>query len=519
MDDIDFTFRASKKYPLAIDPKVKGYHRGGMVALYNMRGDHERRVSGEWYFFGKNIEKTLPNILFFAWRLLGSLLVSLAVSLRHNTVDPIRGFLTGMENGTILYRRFSRRTTNNKKGPSSKELDRETPIRVLQIITRLIPGGAADITLNLCRGLKEKGLQVELAGLLDPKMAETVRKTGIPLHHIPEFRREVSPLYDSWALLRLYRLINRGGYQIVHTHTSKAGILGRLAARLAHTPVILHTPHGSIFHPTFFSPSKQRFFTLIERLATPWTDRLVPYSQSEVRDYLNCRIAPPKKYSVVPAAFDLDRFNPQKVNIAEKKRELGLPEDSFVIGMIARLSPEKGHSAALEAFQKVHKEIPNALLLMVGDGELREEIYQRVTRMGLENRVIMTGYRGDIPEITPILDVSFVPSLWDCSPRSILEAMVCMVPVIATAVGGIPEIITNEETGLLAPSEDTEAMAQCILRLYRDKGLRKRLSARAAEEVQELFGPSQTIERMIQLYWELLAEKGFSGVTPQTHAC
>lgn len=399
------------------------------------------------------------------------------------------------------------------------KLNKDTPIKVLHVITRLIPGGAAEIVLNLCSGLKERGFQVELAGALDPRMAKTVRKIDIPFHPIPEFKREVNPLYDLWAFLRLFRLIKDGGYQIVHTHTSKAGILGRLAARLAHVPLIVHTPHGSIFHPTFFGLPKRWSFALIERLAARWADRLVPYSQSEVRDYLDCRIAPPKKYSVVPAAFDLNRFNPQKVNIAEKKRELGLPEDSFVIGMIARLSPEKGHSAALKAFQKVHKEIPNALLLMVGDGELREEIYQRVTSMGLENRVIMTGYRRDIPEITPILDVSFIPSLWDCSPRSILEAMVCMVPVIATAVGGIPEMITNGETGLLAPSGDTEAMAQCILRLYGDKGLRKRLSARAAEKVQELFGPSQTIERMIQLYRELLAEKGFPGVTPQTHAC
>jgi len=132
--------------------------------------------------------------------------------------------------------------------------------------------------------------------------------------------------------------------------------------------------------------------------------------------------------------------------------------------------------------------------------------------MGIEDRVVMTGYRKDIPEITRILDISFNPSLWDASPRSILEAMVCGVPVVATAVDGIPEMVADGETGLLAPVRDTEAMAHCILRLRRDEKLRKRLTVKAGKRVQELFdSPSQTVEQMVQLYLKLLSEKGFSG--------
>ncbi|HHT9118163.1 MAG TPA: glycosyltransferase family 4 protein [Candidatus Hypogeohydataceae bacterium YC38] len=328
---------------------------------------------------------------------------------------------------------------------------------------------------------------------------------------MPEFRREVSPLYDLWAFLRLFRLIKEGGYQIVHTHTSKAGILGRLAARLAHTPVIVFTPQGSIFHSTFFSLPKRWFFALIERLAALWADKIIAMCQSEVNDYLDHRIAPKEKYIVIHIGINPDRFRQAQVNVAKKKQELGLPEDSFVIGIIARLSPEKGHFEALEAFQKVHKEILDAFLLIVGDGELKEAIRQRVTSMGVEDRVVMTGYRRDIPEITHILDISFNPSLWDCSPRSILEAMVCGVPVVATAVGGIPEMITNLETGLLVPAGDAEAMAHCILRLRKDEKLRKRLTVKAGKRVQELFDPTQTVEQTVQLYLRLLTEKGFFG--------
>ncbi|MDO8137666.1 MAG: glycosyltransferase family 4 protein [Candidatus Brocadiales bacterium] len=398
-----------------------------------------------------------------------------------------------------------------KESPHSKKSNGKTPIRVLQVITRLIPGGAVEVALNLCSGLKERGFQVELAGATDPKTAETVRKMGIPFHPIPEFRREVSPLYDLWAFLRLFRLIKEGGYQIVHTHTSKAGILGRLAARLAHTPVIVFTPQGSIFHSTFFSLPKRWFFALIERLAALWADKIIAMCQSEVNDYLDHRIAPKEKYIVIHIGINPDRFRQAQVNVAKKKQELGLPEDSFVIGIIARLSPEKGHFAALEAFQKVHKEILDAFLLIVGDGELKEAIRQRVTSMGVEDRVVMTGYRRDIPEITHILDISFNPSLWDCSPRSILEAMVCGVPVVATAVGGIPEMITNLETGLLVPAGDAEAMAHCILRLRKDEKLRKRLTVKAGKRVQELFDPTQTVEQTVQLYLRLLTEKGFFG--------
>jgi glycosyltransferase involved in cell wall biosynthesis len=187
--------------------------------------------------------------------------------------------------------------------------------------------------------------------------------------------------------------------------------------------------------------------------------------------------------------------------------------------MIARLSPEKGHYSALEAFQKVHKEIPNAFLLIVGEGEMKEAVRQRATKMGLEDRVIMTGYRRDIPEITCILDVSLNPSLWDCSPRSILEAMACRVPVIATSVGGIPETVTHGETGLLVPPGDAEAIAHCILRMRKDEELVKRITTSAAEKVLELYNPSQTIEKTIQLYLGLLAKKGFTVETGQTNAC
>ncbi|MDI6761041.1 MAG: glycosyltransferase family 4 protein [Candidatus Brocadiaceae bacterium] len=394
---------------------------------------------------------------------------------------------------------------------SINNFDTGAPIKVLHVITRLLPGGAADTVLSLCHWQKVHGFQVELAAAPDPKMAETVQKMGIPFHPIPEFRRDINPFCDTWASFKLYKLIRSGGYQVVHTHTSKAGVLGRLAARFAQTPVIVYAPRGSIFHPTFFSLPMRWFFALIERLAAPWADKIITMSQSEVRDFLDYKIAPEEKFLVIPSGIDLVRFGRTKVNVAEKRQELGLPRDAFVIGIIARLSPEKGHSTALGAFQKVYSELPNAFLLIVGEGELKETIQQKIASMGIGDRVVMTGYRGDIPEITRILDISLNPSFWDCSPRSILEAMVCGVPVIATAVGGIPEMITNLETGLLVQAGDAEAIANCILRLKKDEGLKERMTTTAAKMAREKFDPSLTAKRTSQLYLELLAKKGLKG--------
>jgi glycosyltransferase involved in cell wall biosynthesis len=400
----------------------------------------------------------------------------------------------------------------------TKELSAQTDIKILHVITRLIPGGAADIALTLCRGLKERGFQVSLAGDLEEKLSEEVYKTGVPFYPIPEFKREISPLNDLKALIKLYRLISKGQYQVVHTHTSKAGILGRLAARLACVPAIVHTPHGSIFHPTFFSPPAQWVFTVVEKMAAQWADKIIAICQSEIEDFLNRRIAPGEKYTIIRGAIDPDKFKRTKIDVAKKKRELGLPEDSFTIGMIARLDYEKGHLTALEAFQKVQKEIPKALLLIVGKGGLEGTIREKINHMGLEASVIMTGYRSDIPEITRLLDVSLHPSLWDCSPRAILEAMLCGVPVIATAVGGIPEIVKDGETGLLVPPGDAEALAHSILRLRREEGLRERLTHGVVERVQEFFDTTQIIDKTINLYLGLLTQKGFLRETQHVYA-
>lgn len=406
-----------------------------------------------------------------------------------------------------------------EKGYRSKERGAKKPIKVLQVINTLMPGGAAYVAINLSHRLGDKGFHVDLAGAPHPEMSKEIHKSCEYFYPIPELRREINPIYDLKAFIKLYNIISKGGYQVVHTHTSKAGILGRAAARLAGTPVIVHTPHGSIFHPIFFGPTARWFFALIENIAAHWADKIIIDCQSQLDDYQEYRIAPKDKYIVTEGFFDPDIYMHVQVDTKEQKQILGLPEDSFIIGIVGRLRPNKGHYTALKAFQKLQKKIPNAFLLFVGDGELRKDISDNIVQMGLRDRVIMTGYRKDVPEIISILDVSLVPPLWDCCPRSVLEAMSCRVPVIGTSVGGIPEMITHEETGLIIPPGDAEALAHCILRLRNDTEFVKKIKAKATEEVQERFNPSKIVETMIQTYLSLLAGKGFPVGTGQTNVC
>ena len=380
-------------------------------------------------------------------------------------------------------------------------------IKVLHVITRFIAGGAQDVTLIMVERLVQRGFDVVLACAPEKKRVEEARKRGVKIALIPEFRREISPLNDLKAFFRLYCLIRKSKFHIVHTHTSKAGILGRLAARLARTPIVIHSPHGSIFHRTYYNKFVLFLIALIEKFAALFADKIVPLSEGGRRDYLRYRIAEPEKYVTIYSAIELDCFSRVRVDITGKKEELGIPPGAPVVGLIARLSPEKGHGLCLEAFSRVLSVIPEAILLIVGEGSLEKDIRMKVNQLGIEKNVIVCGYRSDIPEIVQILDVSVHPSLWDGIPRSMVEAMVSGKPVVATAVGGIPEVVIPGKTGLLVPARDREALAEGMVRLLKDRELAERLADAGLKRVRRMFDSETMVEKLVKLYCELIEDK------------
>lgn len=376
-------------------------------------------------------------------------------------------------------------------------------LKVLHVITRLIPGGAQDSTILTIEHSGRHGYDAALACAPEPGRVEEVRGKGTEVILIPEFRREISPINDVIALVKLYCIIKRGRFHIVHTHTSKAGVLGRIAARMAGTPIIIHTPHGSFFHPVFFNPYKLWFFGLIERFTAMFTDRIITLCRSETRDYLERRIAGNEKFTVIPSGVDTEKFPGNRIDRDKKKGELGLPKDVPIVGIIARLAPEKGHDLCLDAFLQVIEAFPGAHLVIAGKGALENDIRKKISQLGLDASVVMLGHRTDIPEIIQILDVAVQPSFMDANTRTVVEAMLCGVPVVATEAGGIPEIVKHEENGLLAPSGDATALAQAINRLLGDQGLRRKLADAAYGPISKTHSLKTMIDNIFNLYDEL----------------
>ncbi len=381
-------------------------------------------------------------------------------------------------------------------------------LKILHVITRLIPGGAQDNTILTAEHSKRHGYDATLACAPEPGRVEDVRRKGIQVITIPEFRREISPINDVIALVKLYRLIKRDEFHIVHTHTSKAGILGRLAAKMAGTPIIIHTPHGTFYHPIFFGPYALWCFGHLDRFASRFTDRIITLYQDEAGSYLERGIAGNEKFTVIPSGVDTEEFPGHRIDKDKKKEELGLPKDVPIVGMAARLSPEKGHGVCLHAFLQVIETFPGALLLVVGQGALEDDIRKKISQLGLDASVVMLGLRTDISEIIQVLDVAVHPSIMDALPRSVVEDMFCRIPVVASAVGGIPEIVKHEESGLLVPPGDAAALAQAITRLLKDEGLRVRLADEAYRRIRQTHSLHAMIEKIFLLYDELLLEAG-----------
>ncbi|MCP4366420.1 MAG: glycosyltransferase family 4 protein [Planctomycetes bacterium] len=376
-------------------------------------------------------------------------------------------------------------------------------LKVLHVITRLIPGGAQDNTTLTIEHSRSHGYDAALACAPEPGRVEEVRQKGTEVILVPEFRREISPINDIIALLKLYFIIKRSKFHIVHTHTSKAGVLGRIAARLAGTPIIIHTPHGSFYHPVFFNPCKLWFFSLIERFTAMFTDRIITLCRSETRDYLERGIAGNEKFTVIPSGVDTDKFPGCRIDRDKMKGELGLPKDVPIVGIIARLAPEKGHDLCLDAFPQLIDAFQGALLIIVGKGALEDDIRKKISRLRLDASVVMLGHRTDIPEIIQILDVAVQPSFMDANTRTVVEAMLCGVPVVATDAGGIPEIVKHEETGLLVPPGDAAALARAITRLLKDEDLRVRLAEEAYRRIRQTHSLQTMIDNIFRLYDEL----------------
>ncbi|MDI6839376.1 MAG: glycosyltransferase family 4 protein [bacterium] len=373
--------------------------------------------------------------------------------------------------------------------------------KILYIITRLDKGGAAQSTL-----LKVKGLQDKYDITLATGSVKDIDILGINVVVIPSLVRNISPIKDFICVFELYKLIRRGRFDIVDTHSSKAGFLGRVAAKLAGCPIIIHKPHGHVFYG-YFSKSITLIFILLERFSAKFTNKIICLTPAETKDYLSLKISGDiDKFVTVHSGVELDPFINVKVDKKAKKEEFGLNLNSPVIICNARLVPVKGHRYLIEAAKKVVETIPDTKFLIVGDGPLRKKLERMVCKLGLTETVLFLGDRADIPELLAISDIFVLASLNEGMGRVIIEAMASGLPVVATNVGGIPTVVVDGVTGILIPSKDSESLSQAILHLLKDKELASNMGKNGKERAF-MYSADKMIEKIDNLYKNLLTSQ------------
>jgi glycosyltransferase involved in cell wall biosynthesis len=388
-----------------------------------------------------------------------------------------------------------------------------SPIRVMRIIARLNIGGPAIHVSLLTAGLNDIAFQSKLItgmiGAGEGDMSDLARELGIDLIVIPWLGREISLLDDLRALLALVRLIRQERPHIVHTHTAKAGFLGRMAAFLCRVPVIVHTFHGHVFRG-YFSPLKTRLFIWLERLAACLSSVILTVSDGLRDELIAFRIAPPDRIRVIPLGLPLADLTSLEGLRGTFRHQLGCSTGSPLVGIIGRLVPVKNHELFLAAARLVLQAMPQVRFVIVGDGERRAELEALVTQMGLSDAVYFTGWRRDLPLIYADLDVVVISSHNEGTPVSLIEAMAAGVPVVSTAVGGVPDVLRGGELGALTPPGDAEAMSVAILEALRNgRGVRTK---QAQAWALEGYGAGRLVADMRALYLELLKQKGVQSV-------
>jgi glycosyltransferase involved in cell wall biosynthesis len=381
-------------------------------------------------------------------------------------------------------------------------------IRILHIHTLSVISGSGLNVLDTVKRLKEKGYKVEFASSPEGgSLIDEVASCGITVRPLRYLGREVNILKDPLALFELMLLIRRQRYDIVHTHNSKAGFIGRIAARIAGVAVVIHTIHGFSFHE-YERPPLRILYVLLERLAAKFSDRLITVS-TPLKDWgLRLEIGREKQYCVIPDGIDIELFT-VKTDLAKTKSELGIRPDSLIVGLVAKLWDGKGHHTLIKAMPKIIEELPQVKFIFAGDGYLRQDLENLVASLCLKDYTIFTGFRKDIPELTAIFDVAVLPSFFEGLGRSLLEAMVLGKPVVATDVGGIPEVVKHNKNGFLVSPGDSVALAEAIIKLLKDKELCQKMGEEGRRQINERFSAKKMVDDIEGVYQEMLKEKGF----------
>ncbi len=387
-------------------------------------------------------------------------------------------------------------------------------IKIAHIITKLELGGAQQNTLYTAEHLPRDRYEVFLisgcGGILDEE-AKIIPDTKI--YFIPWLVREINPIYDFLALLRLLRLIRLLRPEIIHTHSSKAGILGRWAAYLYNSELkitkyrpqpikIIHTFHGFGFNP-YQKWINRKFLILIEYFTAKFTDKLIAVSEDNIKTGLGNKIGTREKYILIHSGIKISRYKDIRTDLERTKREFDLQLEEKVVTMIAPFKTQKAPLDFIRVAKYVKEKLPSVKFILVGDGELRTNLQSAIGNRQLEKDIILLGWQRNIPEIMQITDIFVLTSLWEGLPRTILEAMASGKPVVATAVDGNREIVKDGITGFLVPPKEPKMIAEKIVFLLNNSELRKKMGEEGRKTINDSFDIDQMVAQLNQLYQDI----------------
>jgi glycosyltransferase involved in cell wall biosynthesis len=378
-----------------------------------------------------------------------------------------------------------------------------TKRRICHIITKLELGGAQQNTLHTVTHLDRSRFETMLVTGSEGILVDEAKSSEVRTVFLPGLVREISPWRDLRTATALIALLRRERPDVVHTHSSKAGILGRFAAVVAGVPAIVHSIHGWGFHPGQSAP-RRALYVAAERLASHATSAFIGVSRANLEEGEHLRILRPGQFRLIRSGIRLEQFAPASGNGAEPPPWPTAPDDGPTVGMVACFKPQKAPADFVEVAAAVLRSEPRTRFVLVGDGELRGAVEERIDAAGIAGRVALVGWRRDIPALMRAFDVLLHTSRWEGLPRVFPEAMATGLPIVATRVDGAPEAVEEGVNGRLLEPGDIDGMAAALVDLIRSPGERRRMGEAGLKRV-----PEWDIDRMVRdqedLYDDLLA--------------
>ncbi len=377
-------------------------------------------------------------------------------------------------------------------------------LKVCYIITKLELGGAQKFTLYTAEHINHDEFDAFLisgaGGMLDDEASEKSK-----IYFIMSLVREISPLKDLKALISTWRVLRIEKPNIVHTHSSKAGIIGRIAAKLAGVKTVVHTIHGYSFNETQKWHIK-KLYIFLERLCSLFSDKLIVETAGDIKKGLDYKIAKKSKFTLICSGIDTQYYKNYAPNPAFRQ-SLVKDNNTKIVMTVGPFKPQKNLQDYIKAAAIVCKEVKNAVFFIVGDGELRPELESLITELGLKDKVILLGWRRDIIDLLCACDIFAMTSLWEGLPRTILDAMCCAKPVIANPVGGIPDVIDDGKTGFLTKPYDAQYAAEKIIYLLKNEDKMREMGKNAKISVGEKYDINYNVKQHEDLYLQLVPVK------------